>query len=223
MNTFAPVAPMKALEMVEAASLEAGRQIIADFTAAGLVKTYALVIEMIDARGVATCVRGATIPPTLWQRIILEDAVADVWNSGTVRLDGSELIGGALAVVITGITFNPKHLGKLLEHHGQAPETAPRAAAEAPARAKAADAICKADVAAAPVAQTPQSQRQEPAAIKPGAIWATVREAMSATGLGRTKINELMNDGTLVRKKFGRATRIEVASIRALAENLGAR
>ncbi|MCD1589684.1 excisionase [Qipengyuania citrea] len=39
---------------------------------------------------------------------------------------------------------------------------------------------------------------------------------MRATGLGRTKINDLMNDGTLVRKKMGRRTLITVESIERL-------
>jgi hypothetical protein len=44
---------------------------------------------------------------------------------------------------------------------------------------------------------------------------------MAALGLGRTKINELMNDGRLVRSKIDGAVRIEVASIRALASRQG--
>jgi hypothetical protein len=40
---------------------------------------------------------------------------------------------------------------------------------------------------------------------------------MGMLGLGRTKINELMNDGRLVKRKFDRRTMIEVESIRLFA------
>ncbi len=40
---------------------------------------------------------------------------------------------------------------------------------------------------------------------------------MAALGMGRTKVNEMMQDERLVRVKIDGAARIEVASIRALA------
>lgn len=52
--------------------------------------------------------------------------------------------------------------------------------------------------------------------IAPGAILATINQTMAATGFGRTKVNALVNAGTLVARKVGRSTRIEVASILAL-------
>lgn len=88
MNAHTTMTPMKAAQIVEAAGIEDAQTIIVDFTAAGLVKAYALAIQTIDARGASTCVRGATVPADLWQRVILDGIVADVWASDTFRLAG---------------------------------------------------------------------------------------------------------------------------------------
>jgi len=115
---------MKAVQIVEAAGIEDAQTIVADFAAAGLVKAYALAIETIDARGKSACVRGATVPADLWQRVILDGIVADVWASGTFRLAGADLVGGPPAAIVTGVTFNAKHIDWLIAHHDGVP--APR-------------------------------------------------------------------------------------------------
>lgn len=57
--------------------------------------------------------------------------------------------------------------------------------------------------------------------IPDGAILATVNQTMAALGLGRTKVNDLMNVRTLVRVKVGGRTMITVESIRALLPSKG--
>jgi len=52
--------------------------------------------------------------------------------------------------------------------------------------------------------------------IRDGDLTATIAQVMQSTGIKRTKINHLMNDGTLVRKKIGSRTVITVESIKRL-------
>ncbi len=207
---------MKAVQLVEAAGIEDAQTIISEFAAAGLVKAYALVIETIDARGGSTTVRGATVPTELWQRVILDGIIADVWASGTFRLAGSELIGGAPAAVVTGITFHPKHIDWLISHHDGVPHRR-RGKRKAPATA----AVVPPAGVVSPASVTqpaPQKQRiTDTSAIPSGALLASVDQAMKATGLSRGTINNLIKRGTLVRAPTGlRSVSIEVASIRAL-------
>jgi len=91
LTAFSPIPPMKAVEFVEAAGIADGRRLIADRAAAGLVKSYALVIETLEADGKRAQVRGVTVPTDLWLRIILEGVAEDVWTGGTVRLAAAEL------------------------------------------------------------------------------------------------------------------------------------
>ena len=216
MNAHTTITPMKAAQIVEAAGIEDAQTIIADFTAAGLVKAYALAIETIDARGASTCVRGATMPVDLWQRVILDGIVADVWASGTFRLAGSELVGGAPAAVVTGITFNAKHIDWLIAHHEGA-RLSRRRKRKAPAApvvsTEAVDEVVEAN------ADVPPSRRKaDPAAIPPGALLATMEQAEAALGVSRGTIYNLIKRRKLVRAETGlRSVSIEVASIRAFA------
>ncbi|WP_341208692.1 hypothetical protein [uncultured Sphingomonas sp.] len=58
MTAFHPVPPTKAIQLVELVGVPNAAQLIRDFTAAGLVKSYALVLETIEASGSRICVRG---------------------------------------------------------------------------------------------------------------------------------------------------------------------
>lgn len=207
---------MKTEQIVEAAGIEDAQTIIADFAAAGLVKAYALAIETIDARGKSECVRGARVPVELWQRVILESIVADVWASGTFRLAGSELVGGAPAAVVTGITFNAKHIDWLIAHHDGTP-LAPRRKRKAKAAPKAAaEPVVEGDVddADAP----PARRKADPATIPPGALLASMEQTMRALSKSRGTIYNLIERGKLIRQETGlRGVSIEVASIRAFA------
>lgn len=209
MSAFYPIAPLKAVEFVEAAGVTGGRRLIADFAAAGMLKSYALVIETIEVGGARHSVRDSTISSSLWDRIICEGMVDEVWTGGTVRLPAANLVGGVPEVRITGIRFSEKHLARLVEHH-EGVQVQPAPAVKAPEAAASAVGDSQAP-AAAPTRRQPDLN-----AIPPGALTVTVPQAQAALGLGRTKINELMNDGRLVRRKIDRSVRIEVASIYAL-------
>lgn len=219
LNALTTMTPMKAAELVEAAGIEDARRIIADFAAAGLVKSYALVIETIDARGVSTCLRGATIPTEVWQRVVLDGIADNVWTGGTVRVAGGELIGSAPASVVTGITFNAKHIDWLISHHDGAPKLR-RTRARPSQKKKPAQVVVASPPASGDDHAPLQMHRRkpDPGAIPPGALLATIGQTMKALGLSRGTINNLLKRGTLVRKETGlRSVSIEVASIQAFA------
>lgn len=214
MSAFQPIAPLKAVEFIEAAGVPDARRLIADFAAAGLIKSYALSVETIEVSGRRACTRDGAISPDLWQRVIRDGVVDDVWTGGTVRLAGASLIGGEPEVRITGIRFAEKSLHRLVDHHrGDGPKPAPAKKAN-PAPAEPVEIVGDEP----PVAVSPPARQPDASAIPPGAEWCTVKQAQQATGFGRTKINEMMIDGRLVRKKIDSAVRIEVASLRALLD-----
>ncbi len=209
MSAFLPIPPMKAIDLVEASGVPDARRLIADFCAAGLVRSYALSIETTPVEGAATTVRDSAVSADLWKRIIRDRLVDDVWTGGTVYLPPADLVGGEPEVRITGIRFNAKYLQRLVDHHRRDIETysSVEVAAVAPAAAPIKE----------PAAERASQRRTvDVAAIPPGALAVSVQQAQKALGLGRTKINELMNDGTLSKTKIGRAVRIDVASIHAL-------
>lgn len=205
MSGFHSTSPLRAVAFAEDAGILDARRILSDFAAAGLLKSYALVVETLEVGGHRSTVRGGAVSAQLWQRIVHEGATEDVWAGGTVRLKRSDLGGDEPEVRITGISFNEKHLQRLISQAGAelaikaskppaAPNPAPAAKAEPP--------------------RSPTSTGVD--AIPAGAMSVTVNQAMDALGLGRTKINELMGNGGLERVKVGARTLITVESIRKL-------
>lgn len=207
MTAFHPVPPAKAIQLVEAAGISNAAHLIRDFAAAGLVKSYALVLETIEPAGRRTCVRGGAIPTELWQRVVSDGVEDAAWIVGTVRLAGADLIEGMPAAIITGIGFSDKDLQRLIEHQ-QGGVAKP--------------AVKKTSVATVELVGVPQpaktpKRRADPGAIPDGALLATVKQVEAALGFGRTKVNELMNQGRLERVAIDGGVRITVASVRALA------
>ena len=195
---------------MEKAGIPEARRFIVDFAAAGLLKAYAETIVTTEACGTTTTVRGATIPTHLWKRIVVEDVADNVWVGGSVRLAGSGLRGGTPEVWITGIGFSESFVRRVVARHtGVAP---------VPSKP-----IPRSSQPVAPVADEPAmppaplGRQPDPTAIPEGALLATIRQTQAALGLGRTKVNELMNSGRLVRREIDGGVRIEVSSIRALA------
>ncbi|MEH3103698.1 MAG: hypothetical protein PGN12_07305 [Sphingomonas phyllosphaerae] len=124
-----------------------------------------------------------------------------------MRLTGADLIGGKPAVSITGIGFNDKDLQRLIEHQqGGAPKPA---AKKAP--------VATVEHVDVPQPFTTPKRRPDPSAIPDGAFLATVKQVEAALGFGRTKVNELMNQGRLERVAIDGGVRITVASVMALA------
>lgn len=214
MTAFHPLVPSKAIEMIEAAGIPHAQRLIRDHAAAGLVKSYAMLIETTEVSGATTCIRGAAMSIDLWRRIVTEDADEDVWTGGTVRLAPSGLIGGVPAVNITGVGFNGSDLQRLIDQHcgGTSKGKRPQLVG--------AQSDDDADVPA-PAIPKPTRRQADLLAIPPGALAVTVNQAMAALGLGRTKVNDLMVRGTLVRVKIDTRTLITTESIRALTQVAG--
>ncbi len=209
MSAFQPITPLKAIELVEAAGVPGGRRLIADFSAAGLIKSYALTIETIPVGGSVTCIRDSAVSVELWKRIIRESVVDDVWTGGTVTLRPADLVGGEPEVRITGIRFNTKYLQRLVDHHRDA---IPTVLPDSKVKAKPVGEEQEPPAAAHPLKIAAASS----AGIPEGALQASPEQAMTALGIGKTKLYELMDRGTLRSNKLGRSRRIDVASIHAL-------
>ncbi|WP_239804532.1 hypothetical protein [Croceicoccus hydrothermalis] len=117
MSAHQPVLPAKAIKLVESRNLEKADDLLADFAAAGLIKTYALVREIRPAGGPAKVLRDAQIPTQDWERIVASKKIHAALNGGTVRLEGSPLQGGMPSVLITGISFSEAALVKVLDRY----------------------------------------------------------------------------------------------------------
>jgi excisionase family DNA binding protein len=52
-------------------------------------------------------------------------------------------------------------------------------------------------------------------------IWVSPRRASSLTGIGLTRLYELLNDGTLKSTKLGRKRLVSYASLESLGESRG--
>ena len=211
MRAHKPILPAKAVEHVEGSGLLEAGKILADFAAAGLIKSYALAHTTMRLGQPSETIRDAAIPAQIWQRIVEEGKVAAALNSGTVRLIGSGLIGGTPEVQLTGISFSESSLSKVLSRYCAAagsstPISNPVLSKNLPPN--------PADEPSIDATAAHKSKLFSP--ILPGDLVASVAQAMHVTGLGRTKINELMKDGTLVRKKIGRRTLITIESINRL-------
>lgn len=213
MPEFVPATAVRALSLLEAAGVPDARRLLTDYAAAGLIRSYALIIETVDAGGPKPPDRGCAIAPDLWKRIVREGATPDVWTGGTVRLDASDFKGGLPAVSITGVGFHEGDLDRIVKHHGGHASSVKRrtaAASEAPT-----EPVTEDGGVDEPVPRKSTKPATPP--IPPGAIFASVAQAGAVLNFKRTKINELMNDGRLAWRKIDGATKIEVASIMALA------
>ncbi|MCI1141923.1 hypothetical protein MOP88_05755 [Sphingomonas sp. WKB10] len=105
--------PKQALAMIEAAGVEDAAKLIRDHAAAGLIRSYAQLQVTIAADGGRHEVRGGKVQSATWERVVAAGADADVWSGGTVRLVGSDLIGGTPAIHVTGVTFHLSDIERL--------------------------------------------------------------------------------------------------------------
>lgn len=209
MSFHRPILPGKAIELVKSRNLDAPEKLLADYAAAGLIKTYALMREIRPAGGSSKTVRDAQIPQEEWARIVASDNIMAALNGGTVQLDGSKLPGGLPAIQITGISFSEASLTKILDRYCTDPSV--RTSAPPPKSSPTTQ-----EKAHGP---SPKDQKRTQDAVPPikaGDLTASIAQTMQATGLGRTKVDELMRKGDLVRTKVGTRALITVESIERL-------
>lgn len=209
MSFHRPILPGKAIELVEARNLDAPEKLLADYAAAGLIKTYALMREIRPAGGPTKTVRDSQIPQEEWARIVASDNITAALNGGTIQLDGSKLPGGLPAIQITGISFSEASLTKILDRYCADPSVR---SAVAPPKASP-------TTQEKPHKPSPKDQKRTQEAVLPikaGDLTASIAQTMQATGLGRTKVDQLMRKGDLVRTKVGSRSLITVESIERL-------
>ena len=209
MSAHQPILPARAVELVRFRNLEKADVLLADFAAAGLIKTYALVREIRPTGGPTEVIRNAQIPTEDWKRIVASEKIQPALNGGTVRLEGSSLQGGTPTVLITGVSFSEATLVKVLDRY----------CVGSPFSASKQINSCDAHPTSKTTAQcieASEPKKEDVQPIKSGDLTASVAQTEQATGLGRTTIDKLMRNGTLVRKKVGRRTLITVESIERL-------
>lgn len=209
MSSHRPILPGKAIELVKSRNLDDPEKLLADYAAAGLIKTYALMREIRPAGGPTKTVRDSQIPPEEWARIVASNKVMAALNGGTVQLEGAKLPGGLPTIQITGISFSESSLIKILDRYcadlsvcTSAPQRKPSQAAQ--------------EKAPKPSAEDQKRTQKTVPPIKAGDLTASIAQTMQATGLGRTKVDQLMQKGDLVRTKVGNRALITVESIERL-------
>lgn len=206
MSAHQPILPIHAIELVQAKNLGSPEVLLADFAAAGLIKTYALVREIRPEGEPSVVLRDSQIPAEEWKRIVMSGSVQMAMNGGTVRLEGTPFKGGQPSVQITGISFSPTSLVKVLDRY----------CAGSTVNTMAVESRPKAQTDAREDGVTRASRAPAVKPILPGDLTASVAQVMAATGLGRTKVNQLMSEGTLKRSKVGKRTLISVNSLETL-------
>ena len=190
MSAFQPIPPRNATDIFAAAGIQEGMAAIAALAEAGLVKAYARMMERVQPSGTRETVRDKRIPPELWRRIIAEGKVEDVLG-GTVRLDGSPEFGGGPKITLIGIRFDPDTLARAATDHG--PDT-PKPWPSTPRNDSATSKAEEPPAAEAAASATP---RRPGKPISENAKLLSVEEAMQVLKVGRTKLYEMINDGTL--------------------------
>lgn len=88
LTAFHPLPPQKAIQLVDQAGVADAEMLIRDYAAAGIVKSYALVIETIDVDDGRSYLRDAAVPAHLWHRMIEEGVVDRIGRGHPInRLD----------------------------------------------------------------------------------------------------------------------------------------
>lgn len=203
MSAHQPILPIHAIELVQAKNLESPEKLLADFAAAGLIKTYALVREIRPEGEPSVVLRGSQIPAEEWERIVISESVQTAMNGGTVRLEGNPFKGGQPSVQITGISFSPTSLVKVLDRYCAASPINTMAGKSGPQ--------AHTDASEDSAARVSRARAVKP--IMPGDLTVSINQVMAATGLGRTKINQLIRNKVLEHTKVGRRTLISVKSL----------
>lgn len=188
--------PREALGMIAATGAGDPAKLIRDHAAVELVRTYAQVTTVFDEKGEREIFRGTRLAGHLWERMIRDGVDAEAWSGGTVRLVGSDLIGGEPTVHITGIAFHAGDVERLARQ-----QRSPARAATRPKNAAASigePATLREDTQDEP-SDGKQANLPSVAAPHEGALLMTHNQAMAVTGTKRTKFYALLKVGTLRR------------------------
>ena len=240
MVAFNPISPSAARQILTGISEADAGEFLSAFVEAGRVRAYAEVIETLPLDGGRSQTIDARIPALLWRRLVAEGHLPTALMMASVKLKGDGLVGGAPAVNITGIRFNPDNVHKVAAQHGptppgpSAPGSMPPVSPVAPTPAGPGSARTTAKAKAAQPAEAPLIKMMEEAppaakAAKPAtptkvrrglpddAVTVTIAEACEILGVSRTKLNELMKTDLEV-KRIGRSVKIKAPSIRAFMD-----
>ncbi|MBT2185539.1 helix-turn-helix domain-containing protein [Sphingobium nicotianae] len=207
LSAFKPIPPHAALKLLEDADVGVdAEQLLTDLAAAGLIKGYARVIAENEAT-----VRDSRIPRHIWEQIVTEDKVSDVFAGGSVRLGQG---GKGPARSIIGIRFDERSVHTAAECHGLVlpakttiPEVKPNAgSSDLPKRDS------------QPVIKPVELEKAAPRrmGLAPDVLTVSIKEAMAILGVSRGTINNLINREKLEISKVGGRVLIAAESIRVL-------
>ncbi|MBW6522533.1 hypothetical protein KZ810_03400 [Sphingomonas sp. RHCKR47] len=205
------ITPRQAVALLEPTGVADATKLICDRAAAGLLRSYALSQVSIDARGERRQVRGAAVAPSAWERIVSEGIDGDVWSGGTVRLPGSDLIGGLSALLITGVSFHPADVLAIADEEKAFEGGSSKQRQSGPPEQTEAEPLVRAPTAEA----KPQRQAPDLDVLQSGALLLTVKQTEAALARGRTWIYARIKEGKLERPPGD--TRITAASVRRCA------
>lgn len=184
--------------------------IIADLASTGQIQAIAEHID--DHRYIDhTPDRNETISEELWRRIGYQGKVKDVWDRGTVRLEG-DAKSHLSYVEIIGIKFEEAQVRFVLDRFGL--KLAARKAGGA--------SIIEPDAVLAPLDRAVPALTDDTASkarkVPPldDRLAVTIDDAALMLSLGRTTIYAKISDGSLIAKKVGRRTLITTESIRSI-------
>lgn len=228
MSAFNPIGPNRAVEICDAAQVADAKAVIAEFAAAGLIRSYARLIETVQAEGKVLEKRDATIPRDLWRRIIAERKLADVWGNSTAKLEGSSNLGTP-AIKVVGIRYNETDIAKMAQAHGSSFGDGTFDNGSANATAKTGP-TAEREIIAAPPRTGEQEAQASPAgtsavkakATKPrpapnlNSITVSVNDAVALSNLSRSTIYTLMDKGALKSTTQGRRRLVVTQSLKDL-------
>lgn len=193
--------------MIEAEGADP-RMIVANFAAAGLIKSYARFLKT-DIPGAIRETRDCRLPHEIWEEIIVQEKVDEAFSIGSVRLTSN----GRVSVTAIGIRFDATSIDTVAGDHGLAAlkvVVSPSPAIIAPPAAI--EAIEKPAQVAKEI--IPKSMRS----IPEGALQLTIDDTMAVLAIGRTTAYKLIGQGALVMKKTCGRSHVTMESVRAYME-----
>ncbi|HEX7782132.1 MAG TPA: hypothetical protein VF509_04945 [Sphingobium sp.] len=209
MTAFRPISPAAALSIFGESDLDV-RALLADLADAGVVKTYARVLEQQDSDGQRES-RDTKLPRSVWRQIIDGGKIGDVFSTGSVRLSASSEGGTQTTIVAIGIRFDDKSVLAARADHC---DTFAPSATDIPQRSSAPSFQPEPEASIETAAPPPPARRVLPASIPDGALQLSIDRTAAVLGVGRTTVYKMIAEGQLNMNKTRGRSHVTVESIR---------
>ena len=215
MSAFRPISPHAAIQIFSDADIGVDRQrLLADLAMAGVVKSYARLIETTALDAPRAEVRDSKIARGIWRQIITEEKIADIYQDGSVHLAGNQDAGRTSVI---GIRFDEGSVRGAAADHGAIVPAQRKPIGDDAGKKVSAKKAAQRPVDSDPVAcveQAPVAPKR--ALIEEGAIAISVQETASVLGVSVGTVYKEIGLGRLVSTKTGRRRLVSVDSIRSM-------